>query len=166
MEDEQSLNKDKKEERDVVPPVIKINFIFQNSSLGLEIFLVIERYYSYVYFIIILLLFVYKKLTYGPSYPTGFCALDVLLAIIFFVFMLFHLKLASMGNKIEHTLLLIIAVVFEIISIIGYIYLALLQTYINYYDFWFSIVGLILNGLVFIFTLYALFNVASGAKIK
>lgn len=113
-----------------------------------------------------ILLFVYKKLTFEDNYPVGYCALDVILLIIFFIIMLFHLKLAAKGNKIEKVFTLGFGFLFELLNLIGFIYFALIQTYITYFDFWLSIIGLIFNVLAIFFTIFALFSIAGNVQMK
>lgn len=69
-----------------------------------------------------------------------------------------------MGNKTENFIGLIIAFVLCIINVFGYIFYILLEYKVTYFDFWFSLFGIILCALELVFTAITMFSVCVHKK--
>ena len=133
------------------------------SSLGLEILVLTHKIYLVIYNVVLFMLFMFKKYAYAKyTYPQIIG--EVIGAIILIFINIIRLRLTSIGNKTEKAHILLIALVFGVINLIGYIYFMYLQRYITYYDLIFSIVGLCLVAAEIVLSFVAIFSIKVHEK--
>ena len=135
-----------------------------SSSIALELLIFIHKIYMYIYNIVLLGLFMFKR--YAFDYPYKIIIPEVIIAIIALIINIFRLRLSSIGNKTERALILLIAIFLGILNLLGYIYFMYLQRYVTYFDLVFSIVGLVITFLEIFFSLWTMFNIKVHEKTE
>ena len=133
-----------------------------SSSIALELFIFIHKIYLYIYNIVLLGLFTFKR--YAFDYPYTIIIPEVIIGIIALILNIFRLRLTSVGNKTERALILFFAFLIGIINIVGYIYFMWIQRYVTYFDLVFSTIGVVLTLLEIIFSLWTMFNIKVHEK--
>ena len=81
---------------------------------------------------------------YALIYPNNSIIPEVIILFVYLVLQFFKIRLFSMGNKNETSLLIIIGIIFLIPIVIIYIYYLALQMYVVVYDIILNAFGLIL----------------------
>ena len=135
-----------------------------SSSIALELFIFIHKIYMYIYNIVLLGLFMFKR--YAFDYPYKIIIPEVITAIVALIINIFRLRLTSIGNKTERAFVLFIAIIFGIVNLLGYIYFMYLQRYVTYFDLVFSIIGLVITFLEIFFSLWTVFNIKVHEKTE
>ena len=133
-----------------------------SSSLGLELIVFIHKIYLYIYNIILLGLFMFKR--YAFDYPNKTIIYEVIIGIVALIINIFRLRLISVGNKTERALILLFALILGIVNFVGYIFFAVIQKYRTYFDVVFSSIGLVLTFLEIVFCIYTMFNIKVHEK--
>ena len=133
-----------------------------SSSLGLELMVFIHKIYLYIYNIILLGLFMFKR--YAFDYPNKTIIYEVIIGIVALIVNIFRLRLISVGNKTERALILLFALILGIVNFVGYIFFAVIQKYRTYFDVVFSSIGLVLTFLEIVFCIYTMFNIKVHEK--
>ena len=133
-----------------------------SSSLGLELIVFIHKIYLYIYNIILLGLFMFKR--YAFDYPNKTIIYEVIIGIVALIVNIFRLRLISVGNKTERALILLFALILGIVNFVGYIFFAVIQKYRTYFDVVFSSIGLVLTFLEIVFCIYTMFNIKVHEK--
>ena len=133
-----------------------------SSSIALELFIFIHKIYLYIYNIVLLGLFMFKR--YAFDYPYTIIIPEVIIGIVALILNIFRLRLTSVGNKTERALILFFAFLIGIINIVGYIYFMWIQRYVTYFDLVFSTIGVVLTLLEIIFSLWTMFNIKVHEK--
>ena len=133
-----------------------------SSSLGLELIVFIHKIYLYIYNIILLGLFIFKR--YAFDYPNKTIIYEVIIGIVALIVNIFRLRLISVGNKTERALILLFALILGIVNFVGYIFFAVIQKYRTYFDVVFSSIGLVLTFLEIVFCIYTMFNIKVHEK--
>ena len=133
-----------------------------SSSLGLELIVFIHKIYLYIYNIILLGLFMFKR--YAFDYPNKTIIYEVIIGIVALMVNIFRLRLISVGNKTERALILLFALILGIVNFVGYIFFAVIQKYRTYFDVVFSSIGLVLTFLEIVFCIYTMFNIKVHEK--
>ena len=134
-----------------------------SSSIALELFIFIHKIYLYIYNIVLLGLFMFKRYAFD-YYPYTIIIPEVIIGIIALILNIFRLRLTSVGNKTERALILFFAFLIGIINIVGYIYFMWIQRYVTYFDLVFSTIGVVLTLLEIIFSLWTMFNIKVHEK--
>jgi len=98
------------------------------SSLTLQILLFFDWYFSVFYFIVTIILLIYK--TYQLPYPSAVWELEFVMLWLFYAWQLIKIDLGSRGNKTESSLTTIIFVLLNIPSVFAYVFYIRLQTYV------------------------------------
>ena len=135
-----------------------------SSSIALELLIFVHKIYIYIYNIVLLGLFMFKR--YAFDYPYKIIIPEVIIAILALILNIFRLRLTSIGNKTERALILLIAIFFGVLNLLGYIYFMYLQRYVTYFDLVFSIVGLVITFLEIFFSLWTMFNIKVHEKTE
>ena len=133
-----------------------------SSSLGLELIVFIHKIYLYIYNIILLGLFMFKR--YAFDYPNKTIIYEVIIGIVALIVNIFRLRLISVGNKTERALILLFALILGIVNFVGYIFFTVIQKYRTYFDVVFSSIGLVLTFLEIVFCIYTMFNIKVHEK--
>ena len=133
-----------------------------SSSIALELFIFIHKIYLYIYNIVLLGLFMFKR--YAFDYPYTIIIPEVIIGIIALILNIFRLRLTSVGNKTERALILLFALILGAINFVGYIFFALIQKYRTYFDVVFSSIGLILTFLEIVLCIWTIFNIKVHEK--
>ena len=133
-----------------------------SSSLALELIVFIHKIYLYIYNIILLGLFMFKR--YAFDYPNKTIIYEVIIGIVALIINIFRLRLISVGNKTERALILLFALILGIVNFVGYIFFAVIQKYRTYFDVVFSSIGLVLTFLEIVFCIYTMFNIKVHEK--
>ena len=133
-----------------------------SSSIALELFIFIHKIYLYIYNIVLLGLFMFKR--YAFDYPYKKIIPEVIMGIIALILNIFRLRLTSIGNKTERALILLFAFVLGIINLVFYIYFMWLQEYVTYFDLVLSIIGVVITFLEIVFSLWTMFNIKVHEK--
>ena len=133
-----------------------------SSSLALELIVFIHKIYLYIYNIILLGLFMFKR--YAFDYPNKTIIYEVIIGIVALMVNIFRLRLISVGNKTERALILLFALILGIVNFVGYIFFAVIQKYRTYFDVVFSSIGLVLTFLEIVFCIYTMFNIKVHEK--
>ena len=133
-----------------------------SSSLALELIVFIHKIYLYIYNIILLGLFMFKR--YAFDYPNKTIIYEVIIGIVALIVNIFRLRLISVGNKTERALILLFALILGIVNFVGYIFFAVIQKYRTYFDVVFSSIGLVLTFLEIVFCIYTMFNIKVHEK--
>ena len=133
-----------------------------SSSLGLELIVFIHKIYLYIYNIILLGLFMFKR--YAFDYPNKTIIYEVIIGIVALIVNIFRLRLISVGNKTERALILLFALILGIVNFVGYIFFAVIQKYRTYFDVVFSSIGLILTFLEIVLCIWTIFNIKVHEK--
>ena len=133
-----------------------------SSSLGLELIVFIHKIYLYIYNIILLGLFMFKR--YAFDYPNKTIIYEVIIGIVALIVNIFRLRLISVGNKTERALILLFALILGIVNFVGYIFFAVIQKYRTYFDVVFSSIGLVSTFLEIVFCIYTMFNIKVHEK--
>ena len=133
-----------------------------SSSIALELFIFIHKIYLYIYNIVLLGLFMFKR--YAFDYPYTIIIPEVIIGIIALILNIFRLRLTSVGNKTERALILLLALILGAVNFLGYIFFALIQKYRTYFDVVFSSIGLILNFLEIVLCIWTIFNIKVHEK--
>ena len=157
------MEEERKKKIEIAKPVYHfIYLITSSSSLGLELFLVIDKYYSVFYYIVEFLLFIFKRFVF--PYPYKRIIPEVIVMILLLIINLIRIKITSMGNKTERALIILIGVILGVLNLIGYLYYLFWQTYSTYYDASFNGIGLFLLVVEVIAALIAMFNIKAHEK--
>ena len=133
-----------------------------SSSLALELIVFIHKIYLYIYNIILLGLFMFKR--YAFDYPNKTIIYEVIIGIVALIVNIFRLRLISVGNKTERALILLFALILGIVNFVGYIFFTVIQKYRTYFDVVFSSIGLVLTFLEIVFCIYTMFNIKVHEK--
>ena len=133
-----------------------------SSSISLEILVFIHKIYMFIYYIVLLGLFMFKR--YAFDYDYGRIIPDVIIGIISLILNLFRLRFTSIGNKTERALILLIAIILGIVNLFGYIYFIVWQKYVTYFDVVFSAIGVIITFLEIFFCILTSFNIKVHEK--
>ena len=133
-----------------------------SSSIALELFIFIHKIYLYIYNIVLLGLFMFKRYAFDYAYTR--IIPDVIIAIIALILNIVRLRFTSIGNKTERALILLIAIGLGIINFLGYIYFMWLQKYVTYFDVVISAVGLIITFIEIFFSFWTIFNIKVHEK--
>ena len=149
-------------EREKVEEKVKNDIPEPSSSIALELFIFVHKIYLYIYNIVLLGLFMFKR--YAFDYPYKIIIPEVIIGIIALILNIFRLRLTSVGNKTERALILFFGFIIGIINIVGYIYFMWLQRFVTYFDLVFSTVGVILTLFEIIFSLWTMFNIKVHEK--
>ena len=140
----------------------KIEIPEPSSSIALELFIFIHKIYMIIYYIILLGLFMFKRYAFDYEYKR--IIPDVIIGIVALILNIFRLRISSIGNKTERSLILLIAIIIGVINFIGYIYFMWLQLYVTYFDVVFSAIGLIITFIEIFFSLWTIFNIKVNEK--
>ena len=140
----------------------KIEIPEPSSSIALELFIFIHKIYMIIYYIILLGLFMFKRYAFDYEYKR--IIPDVIIGIVALILKIFRLRISSIGNKTERSLILLIAIIMGVINFIGYIYFMWLQLYVTYFDVVFSAIGLIITFIEIFFSLWTIFNIKVNEK--
>ena len=140
----------------------KIEIPEPSSSIALELFIFIHKIYMIIYYIILLGLFMFKRYAFDYEYKR--IIPDVIICIVALILNIFRLRISSIGNKTERSLILLIAIIMGVINFIGYIYFMWLQLYVTYFDVVFSAIGLIITFIEIFFSLWTIFNIKVNEK--
>ena len=133
-----------------------------SSSLALELIVFIHKIYLYIYNIILLGLFMFKR--YAFDYPNKTIIYEVIIGIVALIINIFRLRLISVGNKTERALILLFALILGIVNFVGYIFFAVIQKYRTYFDVVFSSIGLVLTFLEIVLCIWTIFNIKVHEK--
>lgn len=98
------------------------------SSLSLQILLFFDWYFSIFYFVVIVLLLIYKS--YELPYPTAVWELEFIMLILFYGWQMIKVDLGSRGNKTESSITTLLFTLLNIPSIFAYAFYIRLQTYV------------------------------------
>ncbi|CAK8673946.1 unnamed protein product [Clavelina lepadiformis] len=124
------------------------------SSLTLEIFFTLNAYYFALFWLLEILLFVYKAEIL--PYPGTNIALDIVLIFVLAAIEVLRIFIGSKGNLTEHSLSTIISLVFLACSVVLVIYFLLWQTYVMRADVVLCGILLSLQAVEFLFSVVAL----------
>ena len=113
-----------------------------SSLLILELINSFDFYYSVVYLLVIFFLFVFKRILF--EYEFWLFIIEIIVSGVMILINFLRLKLISIGNKTEKSLMLLSGIILSIITIICSLYFTFLQTYVTYYDFAFGLIETIL----------------------
>ena len=133
-----------------------------SSSIALELFIFIHKIYLYIYNIVLLGLFMFKR--YAFDYPYTIIIPEVIIGIVALILNIFRLRLTSVGNKTERALILLFALILGIVNFVGYIFFTVIQKYRTYFDVVFSSIGLILTFLEIVLCIWTIFNIKVHEK--
>ncbi|ORX41646.1 hypothetical protein BCR36DRAFT_179105 [Piromyces finnis] len=111
------------------------------SSLPFEILLYFNRLYYYLFLLGTLVLLIYKGIQY--PFPNGALYLELLGLIPFTILESIRIYLGSQGNKTEERLPTGVSLGLSFISVFGYIYYMIWQTYVLLFDIILSAIGLV-----------------------
>ena len=133
-----------------------------SSSLALELIVFIHKIYLYIYNIILLGLFMFKR--YAFDYPNKTIIYEVIIGIVALIVNIYRLRLISVGNKTERALILLFALILGIVNFVGYIFFTVIQKYRTYFDVVFISIRLVLTFLEIVFCIYTMFNIKVHEK--
>ena len=133
-----------------------------SSSIALEIFVFIHKIYIYIYNIVLLGLFIFKRFAF--TYDDKYIIRDIFLGIFFLLVNIFRLRATSIGNKTERALILLFAVILGAINLFGYIFFLWIQYIVVYFDIVFSAIGMVITLLELIFCIWTMFNIKVHEK--
>lgn len=126
------------------------------TSLALQIFIFFGGWWDVAYYILNILVFVYKGL--NLPYPTRNFAMEFSFAWLWVLIEVPRLFLASMGNKTERSLPIIFSFILALPLLAMYIYFTLFQTYVLKLDEILNIIALVFMGIQLLFGVLAVFR--------
>ncbi|KAL1286286.1 Transmembrane protein [Trichinella pseudospiralis] len=98
------------------------------SSFVLQLFLILNKWYTWSFFITEISVFIYKGITLLYSWQTLIS--DVLLLILLLIMELFRNMLARNGNLMESFAYIAVSVFLGIACLLAYVYFFYFQTYV------------------------------------
>ena len=161
-QDEQIYNKKKLEEEDEKETQpkrkIQIEFMKPNGSSVYQTLLEFHRIYTFLYFIIEELLYVYKCNFFDfPKNAAGF----EITSLIFYLFIqLVRIYYGSMGNRAEASKFVILSLIYSIPTIYTYVHFFCLQTYVLRLELITNGIGMALWLFELIFSLIAFIGIS------
>ncbi|PNH04499.1 Transmembrane protein 216 [Tetrabaena socialis] len=124
------------------------------TSLGFQIFIYFGGWWDLAYYILNILVFVYKGLQL--PYPTRNFALEFSFAFLWILIEVPRLFLASKGNKTERAMPIIFSFILALPLVGMYVYYVAFQTFVLKVDRLMNAVALIFVGIQFVFGLLAI----------
>ena len=115
------------------------------SSLSLQIAIFFNGWFSLLFVLLSLALYVYKDVQY--FYPKSGAAIEVSCVFLYALCETMRLFLASKGNKTEQINPLIASIVLAVPVIVAHVYFISLQTYVLRVDIIINAIGLVFVGI-------------------
>ena len=131
----------------------QVEFMKPNSSYCFQIFLVIHSIYTFIYFILELIIFIGIK-SFDPFlYGIGAYGVDIAILLFYFFHQIIRFKNANFGNRTEHSSTVIMSM--AIFPIIFYIYFWFAQSYVLNIEVILNSFGVVLGTIELIFLILA-----------
>ena len=143
-----NINNENKDEKEEFQQVV---FMKPNSNYFFQIFLVIHSIYTFIYFILELIIFIGIKSFEPFLYGIGAYGIDIVGLVFYFFHQVLRFHNANFGNRTEHSSTVIMSN--SIFVIIIYLYFWLCQSYVLRIEIILNIIGVFISLLEFIFLL-------------
>ena len=138
--EDQKSNRDKKAEANKSLQRKANQLDKPRSSLTLQIMLFFDWYFTIFYFVVTIILLIYKA--YELPYPSPVWELEFIMLLLFFGWQLIKIDLGNRGNKTEHSMITLGFVILAILSVLPFIFYIRLQTYVLVIEVILNAIGL------------------------
>ena len=138
--EDQKSNRDKKAEANKSLQRKANQLDKPRSSLTLQIMLFFDWYFTIFYFVVTIILLIYKA--YELPYPSPVWELEFIMLLLFFGWQLIKIDLGNRGNKTEHSMITLGFVILAILSVLPFVFYIRLQTYVLVIEVILNAIGL------------------------
>jgi transmembrane protein 216 len=133
-----------------------------HSSLPLEILIYFNWHYAVLFFVLNILLYVYKAVVY--YYPSQYLGWEMTAVFMYFAIEIVRLMIGSKGNKTSDTQSVITFWVLTVPILVYHSYLLDLQTYVMRVDLVLNGIGIFFVALEFLLSIGLLLGLIQEAK--
>ena len=122
-------NSDNNSSRQGAVKNVTVEFMKPNANFIYQNLIEFNRIYSILYFVMEILIFVYKvnTFTYPNSYTSG---LEISSLVFYLIVQLGRLYFGELGNREEYSFFIILSLIFSIGAIYTYVHFLVLQTFV------------------------------------
>lgn len=136
----------------------QVEFMKPNSNYFFQIFLVIHLIYTFIYFILELVIFIGIKSFEPFLYGKGAYGVDITILVFYFFHQILRIKNANFGNRTEHSTTVILSI--TIFPILFYLYFWLAQSYVLNIEVILNSFGLAIGLIEMIFLILAFLSIS------